>query len=279
MTATGGLLEQLRQPEYTGENRCLPCTAVNAVIATVLSVAVGAAISTGVTVGVGVVTGLGVFCLCAAAIYFRGYLVPGTPELTKRYFPPWLLALFGKSPQGVENTLETDRDGEFDPERALTTLGALEECPDGDDLCLRDDFRTDWETAVDRVREADAERAELLAVLDLDEAEVTYEEFGDAFRARIDDRVAGKWESRAAFLADLGAARVLQRRHPDWDRLGLRERSQLLNGLRLFVDTCPSCGGTPEFGVDTVTSCCSKHEVAAVSCPDCGARLFESAPI
>ena len=33
-----------------------------------------------------------------AAIWLRGYLVPGTPELTKRYLPERALALFGKAP-------------------------------------------------------------------------------------------------------------------------------------------------------------------------------------
>ena len=45
------------------------------------------------------------------------------------------------------------------------------------------------------------------------------------------------------------------------------------------VDTCPECGGIPEFGTDTVESCCSTHQVAAVSCTDCDARLFESQPM
>ena len=281
MSVSGGLLSRLRQPEYTGENRCLPCTVVNTAIAAVLSAAVGmAAVAvTAATVPVGGALGLGTFGLCTASIYLRGYLVPGTPQLTKRYFPPWLLELFGKEqPEGL-----ADRDArpeeEFDPERELTAVGALEECADGEDLCLTDSFRVDWETAVDRVEETGADRTELLAILNVDDGEVTYEEFGNAFRARVDERMAGKWESRAAFLADLGAARVLQRRHPDWDRLGLRERSRLLNGLRLFIDTCPSCGATPEFGTDTVESCCSTHQVVAVSCTGCGARLFESNPI
>lgn len=28
----------------------------------------------------------------------RGYLIPGTPELTKRYIPAWALKLFGRTP-------------------------------------------------------------------------------------------------------------------------------------------------------------------------------------
>jgi len=285
MRTTGALLSSIRQPEYTGENRCLPCTAVNTVIGLLASAAVGAGLVwTGLaSPSSGLAAGLFVFGLCLVAIYFRGYLVPGTPELTTQYFPPWLLAAFGKAPPGYANdgrrTDSPRNDEEFDPETDLVAASALEECSDRDDLCLTEEFGTEWKRAIERVKTDDADRAELLAILGTDEGEVRYEEHGDAFRAFVDDRVAGRWESRAAFLADLGAGRVLERYHPDWEGLTLRQRSQLLDGLRLFIDTCPSCGGTPEFETETVESCCLSGEVAAVSCGDCGARLFESDPI
>jgi hypothetical protein len=273
MTATGGLLTRLKQPEYTGENRCLPCTVVNTLIAGVASVAVGLAGATAASTTVGVGAGLAVFALSLVAIYLRGYLVPGTPELTKQYFPPWLLELFGKGPSELASHGE---EGEIDPEYVLTSIGALEECQNGTDLCLTDPFREEWHGEIAAIDESDADREQLLRMLDTDEGEVTYEEFGDAFRARVDEQVVGKWESRAAFLADLAAAKVLANRHPDWEGLSLLSRSQLLTGLRLFIDTCPECGGIPEFGTETVESCCSTHQVAAVSCTDCGARLFET---
>lgn len=280
MRTLDDLLARLRRPEHTGRNRCLPCTAVNAVIAVVLAAFAGAAaVAAGFPAGVGVALGTGVLALCTAAIALRGYLVPGTPWLTRRYLPEWVLARFGKVPDAAGPDGAGTGDGAFDPERDLVAAGALEECPDRDDLCLTDGFRADWTAAIERVREADAERAQLLEALDVEAAEVSYDEHGDAFVARIDGRVAGTWESRAAFLADLGGARVLAERHPGWSDLGVRERSQLLHGLRLFLDTCPECGARPEFGTDTIESCCWNHEVAAVTCPGCGARLFESDPV
>jgi hypothetical protein len=266
------MLTKLKRPEYTGENRCMPCTVVNTVIAGVASTVVGIAGGTVSSTAVGVGAGLAVFAVSLLGIYLRGYLVPGTPTLTKRYFPVWLLELFGKGP----SQLSDHEPGEVDPELVLTSIGALEECADGTDLCLTEPFRTEWNDEIARVDAEDADREQLLRMLDADDGEVAYEEFGDAFRATVDGQVVGKWESRAAFLADLGAANVLERRHPDWAGLTLADRSQLLSGLRLFVDTCPACGGTPTFGTDTVESCCSTHEVAAVSCTDCGARLFET---
>lgn len=46
--------------------------------------------------------------------------------------------------------------------------------------------------------------------------------------------------------------------------------------LKAVLDSCPSCGGAPAFDAETVESCCSAYDVAAVTCGDCEARLFEA---
>jgi len=159
----------------------------------------------------------------------------------------------------------------------LLDAGALEPCADRDDLCLTGEFRDLWHAEIDQVKATeDADRKRLLELLGIDDAEVRFTEHGSAFRAVADGAVVGRWESEAAFLADLGAARALRQQHSRWRRLSVDGRGQLLNGLRLFIDTCPSCGGTPSFGTDTVESCCTTQEVAAVACGECDARLFES---
>lgn len=271
MGVTGGTLSRLKQPEYTGKNRCMPCTLVNTIIAGVLSIGIGIVLGWFGTPVAGVGGGFVVLVLSLGAIYFRGYLVPGTPELTQQYFPTWLLAYFGK-----ESAEATGYDGDLDPERELLSVRALEECKGGTDLCLTDDFREEWYAEIRRADEEDASRGILMTLLGVEDADIHFQEYGDAFRAAADQRVIGKWESRAAFLADVGAAETLRTRHPSWNGFDIEEKSQLLNGLRLFIDRCPSCGGTPDFETETVESCCSTHEVAAVSCTDCDARLFES---
>lgn len=268
MAATGGILDSLRQPEYTGENRCVPCTVVNVVIGTLLSLALLGLGWWAAGPGPGLVLGGATFVLSLAAIYFRGYLVPGTPSLTKQYFPTWLHSAFGKGP--------TQHSGSLDPEAILVRANALEECAEGNDLCLTDSFREAWYREMDRTSDDAAGRERLLVLLELEEAAVEFEEFGDAFRARVNGTIAGKWESQAAFRADLGAARVLEDTYEGWEGHTIEEKSQLLNGLRLFIDNCPNCAGVPSFETETVESCCSTHEVAAVSCPDCDARLFET---
>jgi len=172
----------------------------------------------------------------------------------------------------------TAGDTTLDPEAVLVRAGALEGCRESADLCFTGDFRTAWYDAIDRVETEDAGRERLLDVLDVEEAVVRFQDHGEAFSADVADRTVGTWESRAAFLADLGAAEVLADRRGGWAVLSVASRSQLLNGLWLFIDECPGCGGTPGFGTETVEYCCSAHEVAALECEDCGARLFDSAP-
>lgn len=264
-------LDRFKQPEYTGENRCLPCTVVNMLIAVVGAVALGAAVASFASVPTGAFAASVFFGFSLLAIYFRGYLVPKTPELTKQYFPPWLLSLFGKGPAETEPVITS-----IDPERELMNAGALEECENDDDLCLTASFRGDWDDKIQRLRENGTDREELLGLLAVDEDTVEFKEHGAAFQAFVDGTAVGTWESEAAYMADLGAANALQSYHPRWDSLAIEAKGQLLSGLRLFIEDCPSCGGEPSFDTDTVESCCSRYEVAAVSCSDCDARLFET---
>jgi len=274
MATSDGVISRFRQPEYTGENRCMPCTVVNTVIAVLVSGVV--ALGGGLLVApvVGLTLGLAVLGLSLLAISVRGYLVPGTPELTKRYFPPWLLSLFGKEPV-LDHHQPVETDESFDPEATLVQVGALEECAESDDLCLTDRFSEAWHAELENV-DAETGRDELLALLDIDTGDVVYTDFGRAFVAKLDGHTVGKWESEPAFLADLAAARVFEAHYPGWDGLSVEARGQLLSGLRLFLDTCPDCGGVPSFDAETVESCCSTYDVAAVTCGECEARLFEA---
>lgn len=269
-------LQRFRQPEYTGENRCIPCTLVNSVIAVVLSVAVAV---------VWLPAGLLVLVVSALAIWFRGYLVPGTPELTKRYFPDWLLAAFDKGPErstgfagaASESEGASTFDAEsFDPERILLDGGVVEPCADVEDLCLDDGFERAWYDRMVTVREDETTaREEIARQLDVDPETVTFDEFGSATVARVDGTRAGQWESRAALIADLAAAHELPSRVEGWESMPTEVRSQLLGGLRIFLEDCPDCGGPVLAGRETVKSCCRSHEVVAASCEECGARLLE----
>ncbi|RQG95111.1 hypothetical protein [Natrarchaeobius chitinivorans] len=292
-------LDRFRQPEYTGENRCVPCTAVNVVIAVVIAGAVGFLYFP---------AGLVVLAVSVVAIYLRGYLVPGTPTLTKRYFPDWLLATFDKTPDPGGGALEgdagdpsrtagptddrakEDHDGEpaidpLDPETTFLDHGVIAPCGDvsspgddrpEDDLCLTEPFRTAWRREMDARRGGDRE-TQVGAFLEVEPELVTSERAGDpgSVEIRIDGELTGRWESDAALVADLAGAAALEDRLPGWDRLRVERRSQLVNGLRTFLDRCPTCGETVTLGEERVESCCRSRAVYVISCDGCDARLIE----
>jgi hypothetical protein len=278
---TGYSFDTLRQPEYTGENRCTPCTIVNVVIAAVASAALAIASP---------VVGVVAFVAFAGIIYLRGYLVPGTPTLTKRYLPERVLAWFDKAPApGEEYALGVDADGDVDVEETLVGVGALEVCEDGSDLCLTPEFREAWRAHVDRLRGGDPPGGEsadfdgaaeagaviLADVLDVRPERVSIATRGSAVDAEIDGGRIGRWESRAAFVADMAAERALEERTSDWSELPVEQRSHLLSSLRIFLERCPECGGRVAMEEETVESCCRSWEVVAGACRDCDARLFE----
>ena len=274
---------RLRQPEYTGENRCYPCTVVNFAIGFALALVTLLGLLAIDAQALALPLSMAVLALAAVTIYLRGYLVPGTPELTKRYFPPWLLALFGKD-EAIAGlgTADASTDGVdvVDPERTLVDAGALEPCEEVDDLCLTADFEAAWRRSIAETRTDGTDRDRLVAILDAGDLDPTFDEQGEAFWARTaaGHRI-GKWESRAAFVADVAAAPLLADRVDVWDDLSVRARGRLLNGLRLFLTVCPDCEAELRMATETVESCCSTHDVAALSCESCGARLFESEPL
>lgn len=262
-TETTGFFERLRQPEYTGENRCTPCTIVNVILA-IIGSAVLSMIATPVVGGLA-------FVLMSGTIYLRGYLVPGTPTLTKRYFPDWLLAKFDKVEDEPRGAPASDRE----PEEMLLDAGAVEPCEEVDDLCLTDSFRVAWRDRIETIRSEGTEKSALGRVLDLDSDAVAFEEHDEAMVARYEGDRLGQWESRAALIADLAAAKRLETDYEQWDSLSVTDQSRVLSGLRIFLESCPECDGDVAMEQETVESCCRTMDVVAVSCADCNSRLLE----
>lgn len=260
-------LARLSRPEYTGENRCLPCTLVNALLALALAAAVGALLAPAV--------GLAVFLAALAVVWLRGYLVPGTPELTKRYLPARVLAAFDADHEAESVELPIDEDGLVDPEAALRTAGAVEDGADGD-LVLTDSFEAEWDEACRDIRaDRPAQGAALAGLLDADEVTVHEELHGPG--AYVDAERVHHWPSEGAMLADAGAAVVLADR-PGWADVQVAQRLGLLRALRSFLSTCPVCDAPVAMTEGEVESCCQYWDVIAVRCSDCGTHFLEVDP-
>lgn len=245
----------LRNPEYTGANRCRPCTVVNVAIAVVIAVgllAVSAAVAAAALV------------VALAAIALRGYLVPGTPELTARYLPTSLRSWFGKSahrPGVVADVREPFR-------RAGAVDGSGRLAPS---------FRADWGRAIERSAGADDLEAELAAFLDVDPAAVRLRAYDDGVSASVRGVGAGRWASREAMTADLAAARLLADRgvRTDADVRRLREQ---VGDLRSGLTSCPLCGTDLVVEETTAVACCGARTASVIVCPACAVRWFEGEP-
>lgn len=245
------VFDRVRQPEYTGENRCLPCTALNGVLALVLAAGLGVVVHPWLAVPTLVVAG--------GAIYLRGYLVPKTPELTRRYLPERVLGLFGKDVPTLPEIM---------PE-AVVAAGLVDR--EGDGLRLTEEART----AIARAAQAtgDPDESEVAEMLGLDETEVTATPGACAFATG--ERLY-QWESPEALLADCASARVLADEDPEWATRSPDERDDALVALRTLLEECPACGGTVEQDTEQVETCCRDPEdVTLATCEGCDARLVE----
>jgi len=259
-----GVFQRFKQPEYTGDNRCLPCTVLNTAIAIVLSVAVAL---------VSVPAAVLVFVACVVVITFRGYLVPGTPTLVQ-YLPDRVHDAIG--PEHARDT-GTDAEVSLDVEQALTSAGVIRECADADDLCLTDAYREAFHEQIERLQDERLQRERLAASLSVDPDEVRFDKRDSRFDVFVGDVRAGGWRSKAAFLTDLASEQLLSSwLDRDWEALPAQDRTQLLVALRTFVETCPDCGGDVVPDEDVVRSCCRDDIVSVTTtCVDCGAVVFK----
>ncbi len=277
MSDASSLIDAIRRPEYTGSNRCLPCTVVNSLIA------VAASTIAAMTMSVGV--GTAVLAVCGAAIYLRGYLVPGTPTLTKRYLPDRVHRLFGThhvKPEGDGATaapaIDTGRrdaeEGYTNAGEALQGEGVVTECPDADDLCIDPEFRDAWRHRIAGLREDGAGVERLAAHLDIDPRALAFEDREREYAVTYHgDRVDG-WPSRAAFLADMGVEPTLSEWCSGWESYDPELRTQIIGSLRAFLERCPACDTALETSESAWESCCREGTDVTISCTACGDVVF-----
>lgn len=257
----GPVLDRLRQPEYVGENRCLPCTVVNVAFAGIA--AIGAAT-------LWLPAGVAVFVVASAVIYVRGYLVPGTPTLTQRYFPARLLAWFGKDPIIEDEAPSIESPVDSSVGERLIEAGIVVPCEHDEDVCLDARFRETWRRRIEQCRDDGTARSRLAVIIDVDPAALSLMENGE-FAVTYEDAPIAQWPSRGAFLADLAAEQTLSEWLPAWEDLTDRERTELLVRLRAFLDVCPACDTALDVNADRVTSCCGADlERVSIDCPECG---------
>jgi len=264
---THPVLDRFREPAYTGANRCVPCTVVNVVIAVVLSALVGVLFPP---------AGVAVFAVSLLSIYLRGYLVPGTPTLTKRYLPDPIRERFDDHGDEQEwetlQKVEEHRENAVDPERFLVDEGIVAVAEDGEDH-FTDEFAALRAEHLDTNRDALDDPETLAALFDAEPGSVSVKE-RDYPAISIDNRIR-KWPSEAALLADVATDAAIAAWTDRWATVPIEQRATIREELRTLGDGCPACGGPITTTADTVESCCGIHEVLAAECGACGDRLRE----
>lgn len=283
MTSTSGLLGRLRRPEYTGENRCWPCTAVNAAVVVLVSVGLGL-----------VAPPLGVLAfLCGAALVaLRGYVVPYTPAFAPRlvawlpgdvsFVDPTGRADGGRTSESLVGDDGVDGDALV---RRLAEAGVVTADETGD-LFLDDEVRRTWEAGMRRLRDvSDAELAAATASaapfaaegrVDGDWVVVTRQATTseDVWESPPGDPGDEVWLSRAHAISDTAAVAATT------DRVDARTAAAAATPLRLFLETCPLCGGAVT--ETTVRNCCGgtagvydNPETPVLACTECDELLYE----
>lgn len=268
------VLDRVRRPAYTGENRCVPCTVLNVVVAVAAS---------GLVALVSVEAAVVLFAVSLLAVSLRGYLVPGTPALTKRYLPASIRDRFGSHPatgpadSGEDwetlRKLEEHRANAVDTDELLAEVGVVESGADGTPERLTDEFRAAVAARIDEEVVDPVDAARIGAVFDAGPDEVSPED-RDYPAVSVGRRIR-TWPSEAAQHADVAAHEVLEEWTDRWAEVPLEQRVDALAALRALRDVCPACGGALEASDETVESCCGVHEVHVLACQDCGDRLRE----
>lgn len=268
MSGESAVLGRFKQPDYTGPNRCLPCTVLNVVIAIAVSLVASL---------IAIPLGVAVLTVSIVAIYFRGYLVPGTPELTKQYMPEWLRTRLhdegqtaGQQWDSVEKRNQTRRDA-VDPESFLLDAGAIREGEQ--DLELAESFRETVDQQLGPIRESGVGDQTLATLFDVDPSTIERPD-GDTPTVEIGSR-RRFWPSEAAFFCDAATHEALRATTEDWASVPFEQRLDVLSALRSFRDTCPLCSGSVVPSEEVKESCCGREEVVAFTCADCDARILE----
>ena len=275
-------LDAVRRPEYTGPNRCWPCTTLNAVLLGFGVVAVGVA---------SVPVALAAAAVGAATLWLRGYIVPYTPRFAPRIADRLPVRFEGPSggasggapgggavPDGERGGLADA--GPSDPEAVLETLlGAGVLIEDTEGIALSESFASAWAR----------ERSDLLALSGPELAAAVADAAPGDFDATGHEPDGELWVqlgtaewaldesdvllSRPVAVAEVGAVRALAATDAD---LTDETRAAAANALRAFLDTCPVC--ETALIESSTADCCGgqgKADPNPVSlCPDCEHPIY-----
>lgn len=269
-------LDHVRDPAYTGHNRCWPCTIVNAVILAAIVIGLWARGQRRSALAFGAAGG--------AAIGLRGYLVPYTPRFAPQLVDrlPWELVPHGgtdDSPGSLADSTGTQTsNGAATPPSGEAVLEALLEDgvveAAGDEIRLTAAFRTAWREEIDRLR--DLEMSDLAVLAEEETPPTVTASTRRAWNRPVIvlERADGPPVTmrRAIAVPEVAASRALESfdTAPEIRRAAGRP-------LRSLLETCPLCDDEV---VVTQATCCGESTPVATTppeklmCSSCNERFF-----
>ncbi|WP_139328956.1 hypothetical protein [Haladaptatus litoreus] len=181
----------------------------------------------------GTILAIAVFTLGGAVIMLHGYLIPGTPQLT-RALPESILVAFGKNETDVFSS-------NLPATKALLAVGLLDE-----DYRLPDEIEERIQaTAAKGVNDSDVlERAIVKKFDGVVEVSARRNLGGGEnwFAFDTDEVAVRQWEARAVAALDMAVIDLLAERIPDWDDRSSADRTAMAALLRYGLQMCPVCG-------------------------------------
>ncbi|SIR20758.1 hypothetical protein SAMN05421858_1829 [Haladaptatus litoreus] len=265
------MLERLRKPEYTGENRCWPCTVLNTILL-LLACAVIAVFPKTRSRRLGLASIVGL--VGGSAIALRGYFIPGTPHVAPRLAERLGFESHQSNRQPTEAGSLAGDSNEVSGERAMETLldsGVIHAV--GETLHLDENFRADWRQEMEHARDSDLEKH--VRKVAPDKAVVEVIENGDWVVVSAGGPETEQWLSRPVAIAEVAGVRALADYGIDRD-----VRTQSASALRAFLYDCPDCDERLE--ETTASRCCGSGTGTSplsppdevLACPACRQHVF-----
>ncbi len=253
------LLSAARNDAYVGQNRCWPCTAVN------LGLTVSGAIATGL---IHPLLGGGVGMVGVGATWLRGYVIPGTPQITARVLPAPVLRFLRKAQPSV--SVPSTEPLQWLLERDVVTRT-------DDAFTLTQQYHRARRNSLAELQGTSVDRLAQSAVGD---RSITLEDepsnrTAGGIQATVDETPVS-WVSRLALHADAVSVRALHAVHAELRTQSVTSWRRILLVLRGTYAACPACGTS----LQTIErpGCCGTDVISAIRCPACNQAILEAFP-
>jgi hypothetical protein len=163
-----------------------------------------------------------------------------------------------------------------DPAVVLIAAGILHDRPQTAATTIDGQFAGAWEARAAALLHGDPEAvpAALARVAGLPAGPLVLVAIGERVAALLGTEQLATWESPVALCLDVAALELLPSHARDWIRLTVAARSEVAGALRLFLETCPDCGGVVRLEADQGNS--PPREVTplvSVRCECCDATI------